>query len=906
MRPRPISSGDAEEYYYEQDPFFGAKINSQWQGRLAKKMSLEGPVKEEAFLNLVNGNDLKGQQVVKDGHKKNGEVEHRAGVDVPLAAPKSVSVLALHCGDIRLIEAHKKAVSSTVDYIEKHFLHYRRTIKGITKAKKINKGLFAKFDHSTSRANDPHLHTHTLTINFLDTKDGYRAVLNDRLFKYQTLLNSIYQSYLAKFVRDAGYGIEMRSAGKWEVAGFEDEWIKTFSKRKNEIDQAELSLKGDDELKELHEAKVRDMAQRNSRAKKDIRISKDELLNLWQGQVPRQSIMSSVEEKKLSAQQIGIDVNEVIRTAYNAIHESESTFDKPHTVDVALRLSRGKYTIDEIENAFEQTVEGGEIEHLSTLKSKLGLTTKIFTSAKMRQVEQGILNQFNEQADALANKLDQDLVDQFVSREYNFLNLDQRKMVKHIFLSPSRFSIIQGDAGTGKTTGLKAVKHLVDELNERVDEHEIQDAFILPGKKIEVVGLGFTGKAAKELEQKSGIKSQTLHKYLNRKESEIDPSTSSIWIVDESSMVGSLQMDELLKRAIEQNAKVVFIGDGKQLQAITAGKMFTDLQTYGHVHTLHMKDVLRQKSDHLIKVVGHIKNYMEGNDNEGIEHAFDVLQASKAVFLIQKKAELIQEVTDKFFEYEDQNHCLIATPLNEDRHMVNQLIHDRLQKKLNACEKTYNIKTSVSMVSTDRYYAANYKIGHKVFVGKSKISGLKAGQELTICALDRDKNTITVSNDSDDRFTINLTDNKVELSVYEQVDRCFMPGDKIVFTKNDELLDVQNGVTAIIERIDDNGMITAFDETGRHIKFNPFKFAYFDYGYCITGHKAQGQTSRDVIFFTSSGNMLNNAHMFYVAMTRAEHNAYIYINSDKTEVVLEELKRPQVKTSVLGALYHEA
>lgn len=899
MRPWNISPDDAEEYYYELDPFFGTMDNSEWQGELAGRLSLEGSVAEEQFINLINGNDLNGCQVIEDGLSKEGENQHRAGVDVPFAAPKSVSVMALHCGDKRLLEAHRRAVASTIDYIERNFLYARKTKNGNTRAILTGMGLFAKFDHSTSRANDPHLHTHSLTINMTQTSDGFRAVMNDQIFKNQTLLNSIYQSYLAKLVRDLDYGIEQKSKGQWEIAGFKDEWIDNFSKRKNEIDVAEQALQSDDEMKDLDPAKVRDRAQRNSRAKKDVRISRDELLSLWQDQVPRQQIITSVEKRKLSAMDIEIDEAESIRTAYNAIHESESTFSKSNVVDVALRLSRGKYTIDDMEKEFDTSVDSGELEHLVTLKNKLGIATRVYTSEQMRKVEQGILEMFNTHGKVLVNDLEPDLIDRFIDSEFDCLNSDQRQLVNHVLLSSGQFSIIQGDAGTGKTSALKAVKNYVEYLADQTMDGDRAGSFIHAGKKIELIGLAFTGKAASELEDNSGIRSYTLHKFLSRELSQPDPCESSIWVVDESSMVGSLQLDQLLKRALEQDAKVVLVGDGKQLQAISAGKMFKDLQRYGHIKALHMKKVLRQKTDHLKKVVGYVANYIDGDDGDGIKKAFGVLHDSEAVQFVKKRDDLIQSVVDKYLSYDNRSDCLLVTPLNDDRVETNQIIHDLLFDS-RSDEVEYNIKVPVSMVGTERFFAVNYKEGQKVFVESSKKANLKAGQQLIIRSVDKDRNTITIGDGETDDVVIDLRNKDVKLSVFEDAQRRFCVGEKIVFTKNNDLIGVQNAVTAIIERIHDSGMITVLIEgSDKHIKFNPYQHAYFDYGYCVTGHKSQGQTNKDVVFFTSSDSLMNNAEMFYVAMTRAQHNAYFYANDEK---ILEEMERLQIKTSVLDAL----
>ncbi len=912
MRPLPISSADAEDYYYEVDPIFGVKQNSEWQGKLAQKLSLEGPVAEEPFLNLINGNDLNGKQVVQDGVSKDGVAEHRAGVDIPFAAPKSVSTMALHCGYHVFVDAHCRAIASTIDYIERNYLYARKTIKGETLAKFIDKGLFAKFMHSTSRENDPHLHTHSFIINMLKTRNGYRAVLNDLIFKNQTLLNSIYQSYLAKNIRELGYGIYMKGQGKWEIAGFKQEWIDIFSKRKDKIDEAVKLLSKDESMDGLDNAKIRDMAQRSSRKKKDVRISKDELLQSWEDQVPRDTIIKSVEKKKRSVQDIKISESESLRTAYNAIHESESTFDKSKVVDVALRISRGKFTIDQMEQTFDDVVDDGEIEKLVTLKNKLGLTTGIYTSEKMRKVEQGIVKMFDTGKNDLNIELDRSLLNRFIRSEFDYMNTGQRKMVEHILMSECRFSMVQGDAGTGKTTAIKAVKNFVGGLNNYENGHEcLNDAFISPGKKIQIIGLGFTGIASKELEEKSGVKSFTLHKFLNQPGKDMiesDGNESLIWIVDESSMVGSYQLDELCVKAIEHNAKVVLVGDGKQLQAITAGKMFKDLQKYGHVEPVFLKEVIRQESEHMQKVVGYISRYQEGKDAEGIEKAVNNIRENSGLFVVKNWTERLGKVAERYLEYQDRDQCLIITPLNEDRIELNQLVHDAIMQEENITDhRPYDIRMSVPMVGTDQYFAMNYKVGYKVFVGDSRIKNIKPGQELTICNVDPDRNTITVANDHDDKVVIDLKSNDVQLSVYQHAERNFSQGDKIIFTKNDELIGVQNGLTATIERIDTNGMITVVvEESEKRIKFNPYKFGYFDYGYCMTGHKSQGQTVKDVIFLTNSGNFLNNTEMLYEALTRAKQNAFIYINDEIIDNVLAEFENPQSKSSVLDALHKPA
>ncbi len=99
---------------------------------------------------------------------------------------------------------------------------------------------------------------------------GFRAVFNDPIFKDQTLINYIYQSELARNVRSLGYAINNDAKGKWEIAGFSDQWVESFSIRSREIDEALEHTTGSDKE---NGAKKRDRAQKSSRAAKDLELT---------------------------------------------------------------------------------------------------------------------------------------------------------------------------------------------------------------------------------------------------------------------------------------------------------------------------------------------------------------------------------------------------------------------------------------------------------------------------------------------------------------------------------------------------------------------------------------------------------------------------------------------------------
>lgn len=121
------SASQAAGYYYEKDPIF--ENNSQWQGKGAEALGLSGSVEKGDFEAVVSGIDPRtGEQLVKDG--VNGE--HRAGTDYTFSAPKSVSVAGLVLGEERVLEAHREAVTRTMEYAEEHLSQARQTVNGVT------------------------------------------------------------------------------------------------------------------------------------------------------------------------------------------------------------------------------------------------------------------------------------------------------------------------------------------------------------------------------------------------------------------------------------------------------------------------------------------------------------------------------------------------------------------------------------------------------------------------------------------------------------------------------------------------------------------------------------------------------------------------------------------------------
>ena len=102
----------------------------------------------------------------------------------------------------------------------------------------------ALFTHDTSRALDPHLHTHCIVFNatFDPVEKRWKALQNYELLRARKFAENAYYHELARELRSFGYRIRNRARGDFEIEGVPDELCERFSKRHAQIDQALAKL----------------------------------------------------------------------------------------------------------------------------------------------------------------------------------------------------------------------------------------------------------------------------------------------------------------------------------------------------------------------------------------------------------------------------------------------------------------------------------------------------------------------------------------------------------------------------------------------------------------------------------------------------------------------------------------
>ena len=117
--------------------------------------------------------------------------------------------------------------------------------------------------------------------------------------------------------------------------------------------------------------------------------------------------------------------------------------------------------------------------------------------------------------------------------------------------------VVRAPAGTGKTFALDAAR----------------EAWQASG--VPVLGCALSAKAAGELRDQAAIDTTTIARLTYALEQGVRLADGSVLVVDEAGMVGTRDLARLLDAAEQAQAKLVLVGDDRQLPEIQAGGLFS-------------------------------------------------------------------------------------------------------------------------------------------------------------------------------------------------------------------------------------------------------------------------------------------------------------------------------------------
>lgn len=404
----------------------------------------------------------------------------------------------------------------------------------------------------------------------------------------------------------------------------------------------------------------------------------------------------------------------------------------------------------------------------------------------------------------------------------------------------NQFSILTGSAGVGKSSVVNGIAHVLEAHNFRVAQ------------------VSLSGRAASKLTEITHIEGKTIHrllkydpesgKFFHNKE---NPLPYDIIIGDEVSMWGG-EITLSLLQAIPTGAKVLFIGDTKQLEAIGLASVLTDTIKSHTMPTVQLTKIQRQQADSGI-ITQSLKvacgEQIVGPKTSGVEYR-GVRKDFKLVTYIDS-ALTQSKIIDEFKELYINQHV----PANDIQVLV----------------------------------------------------PMRSRGEASCRALNLAIQEIVNGTPSVDEITVPYTDGNYKYSY------TYRPNDRIIIMKNNyKTINIEgnkepiyNGNVGYIKQIGPDFMIVNLTEQG-DIVLGAEDYNNLSLGYAITVHKKQGDSSPYVIgAIDSSSYALMSKELLYTMITRARKYC-VLVGQKKILQQAVRISRVKTKQTWLCELLQEA
>jgi len=366
-------------------------------------------------------------------------------------------------------------------------------------------------------------------------------------------------------------------------------------------------------------------------------------------------------------------------------------------------------------------------------------------------------------------------------------------------------SIITGGPGTGKTTIINTISKI----------------FIENGYNISLCAP--TGRAAKRIEETTGIEAKTIHRMLGYIPSSYDdighfeynednPLDTDLIIIDEMSMVDVVLFEKLL-RGIKDNTKLIIVGDVDQLPSVGAGNVLKDLINSNKIKYTKLIDIFRQSENSNIIVNAHkINNGQEPILNEKNSDFF-FLNTDAPSNTRNVVVDLISRRLPKAYGYDFSKDIQILTQSRKGICGVfelNKLLQDILNPKIEASDEIL--------------------VGNKLFRVNDKVMQTKNNYNLSFVDDEGEENFGVYNGDMGHIVFIDKSSNKLTVEMDDK-----------------RLIDYS------LEDLDN-----------------------LELAYAITIHKSQGSEFKSVIIPMFDGyKLLQTRNLLYTAITRAKENIVI-------------------------------
>lgn len=552
--------------------------------------------------------------------------------------------------------------------------------------------------------------------------------------------------------------------------------------------------------------------------------------------------------------------------------------------ELALTEAAGKYhpDIEQTEHEIAAMVKAGELLRVSVRGEPLLIARSTWEMEKaiLRTVDEGKNTQLP-------------LLDQVPDVVLNGLTEGQKQSTTLVLGTTDQFIGIQGYAGVGKTTQMKAVVAALDTLPSDV--------------RPQLTGLAPTHQAVKEMSD-VGVRAQTIKSFIVEHEQataggEKPDYRGQVFLIDESSMVGNQDTAALFQAIAAGEGRAVSMGDIDQFESVDSGAPFKLMQERSPMDVAIMKQIVRQKDVHLRGAVHDIidnridaaLNRIEAQPADRVAREAGVpVPASAFQETATPVGDIVADWTGRTVDA--RARTLIITQLNADSRAVNAGIHDTLTARGELGGLAVRVPVLEKITHTRHEF-------NQTQAWQAGMVVKRGDRYQDVLAVDRHGSTVTVR---DEEGNIGLYSPKElitgDVQLFQREEREVRAGDLLKFTLTDREQGQTGNQRYTVESVSESGDIRLTSEKGRII-INPKAVRaqqHIDYGWAVTGYGAQGASTDYVISLegTDAGRkMLATRRAFYISASRVKEHVQIYTDGKADWVRAVKTPERDIKTA---------
>ncbi|KML22944.1 TraI family protein [Leclercia adecarboxylata] len=600
----------------------------------------------------------------------------------------------------------------------------------------------------------------------------------------------------------------------------------------------------------------------------------------------RDSLMSTAEK--------------AVRQAVTLTQGSEVVFSRPDVLANALPM-HPSLKKEDVDQELARQVQTGE---LIPVPGPKGIAQQLYVTAASYEAEKRVIRLVVEGLDTQPSLLSHADPALFAG-----LTAGQQQASHLILESTDRFIGIQGYAGVGKTTQLKTVLAALDTLpaDQRPD----------------IVGLAPTHRAVGEMAD-VGVKAQTLASFLMDVERRIQGGerpdfSKTLFLVDESSMVGNRDMADAMTHIAAGGGRAVLSGDRDQLLPVENGAPFTLLQERSPLDTAIMQDIVRQSpalkpaiESVIARQVPAALNTIRSVTPDTVPRTPGRWSPTQSVVALPQTKEqkeeqgdrVIQAIVDDFTgrTAEARDNTLVVTQTNDDKNAINTAIHAQLQERGElGREVTITVLERVKTQADRLKSVAGMMAQHgNIALINDRYYTIRAGKD------SRQNGYVELVDESGQAQALSAFESSLQdIAVYKPRRMDVSVGEKVSFSRSDRERgrEANSNWTVIGVTKDGELQLTQGSETRTLNPRADMADRHLDYGYAGTAHKAQGASAMYVIVLAGvdgGRQALASLRDAYVGLSRVK--AHVQVYTDNPGKWLKKVSQPEERQTAHDVL----